>query len=268
MNILHIDCSPRRESHSRWLSSAIIEELLDVMPGARIIRRDLGAAPLPHATADFAATLSSPLTLAEPIRGSLDLAESLIAEVEAADVIVVGTPVHNLTVPSVLKAWIDQILRAGRTMMTTSAGKVGMLGDRPVFIGVASGTPFKGAGATQPDFLTPYLSEVLRSIGLKSVQFLWVEGTAFLEGATATKARKNALAELDLSRLAGLRRYSRWNGAGAVSARWSLLDGGAVEHRSVEFEVRRQAPCPEIAAQSAEGALTDFVQLLPETVKD
>lgn len=244
MNILHIDCSPRRESHSRWLSSAIIEELLDAMPGARIIRRDLGAAALPHATAEYAATLSCPLSLAEPIRGSLDLAESLIGEVEAADVIVIGTPVHNLTVPSVLKAWIDQVLRAGRTMMTTSAGKVGMLGDRPVFIGVASGTSFKGAGATQPDFLTPYLSEVLGSIGLKSLQFLWVQGTAFLEGATATKARKDALAELDLSRLDGLRRYSRWNRARALNARLSLLDRSAVKHRSVELEGRRQRTMP------------------------
>ena len=119
-----------------------------------------------------------------------------------------------------------------------------MLGDRPVFIGVASGTPFKGAGATQPDFLTPYLSEVLGSIGLKSLQFLWVEGTAFLEGATATKARENALAELDLSRLAGLRRYSRWNRARAVNARLSLLDGSAVEHRGFELEGRQQRTMP------------------------
>jgi FMN-dependent NADH-azoreductase len=209
VNILHIDCSPRRESHSRWLSAAIIEELLDVLPGAHIIRRDLGFAPLPHATPDYATTLSSPLTLAEPIRGSLDVAEAMIVEVEAADVTVIGTPVHNLTVPSVLKAWIDQVLRVGRTMMTTSAGKVGMLADRPVFIGVASGSSFKGDGATQPDFLTPYLSQVLGSIGLKSLQFLWVQGTAFLEGATAAEARENALAGLDLSGVARLRRRSR-----------------------------------------------------------
>jgi len=209
VNILHIDCSPRRESHSRWLSAAITEELIDVLPGAHIIRRDLGAAPLPHATADYAATLSSPLALADPIRGSLGLAEALIAEVEMADVIVIGTPVHNLTVPSVLKAWIDQVLRVGRTTMTTSAGKVGMLADRPVFIGVACGSPFNRDGATQPDFLTPYVAEVLGSIGLKSLQFLWVHGTAFLEGATAVEARENALAELDLSGVPPTGRWSR-----------------------------------------------------------
>ncbi len=205
MNILHIDCSPRSESHSRQLSAAIVEKLLEVAPGAHINRRDLGAAPLSHATADYATTLSSPLTLAAPVKGSLDHAEALIAEVEAADVIVIGTPVHNLTVPSVLKAWIDQVLRVGRTMMTTSAGKVGMLRDRPVYIGVASGGVFEGDRATQPDFLTPYLKDVLGSVGLKSLQFLWVQGTAFLEGAATAEARETALAELDLSVVAKAR---------------------------------------------------------------
>lgn len=64
MNILHIDCSPRAASHSRRLSAAIVERLLAVAPGATIIRRDLGMAPLPHATSDYATTLSSPATLA------------------------------------------------------------------------------------------------------------------------------------------------------------------------------------------------------------
>ena len=205
MNILHIDCSPRAESHSRQLSAAIVDKLLEVAPGARIIRRDLGAVPLPHATADYATTLSSPATLLAPLAGALDLAETLIGEVEAADVVVIGTPMHNLTIPSVLKAWIDQILRVGRTMMVTPAGKVGMLADRPVFIGIASGGVFSGERANQPDFLMPYLSEVLGSIGLKSVQFLPVQATAFLDGEAAAEARKKALAAIDLSLVAEAR---------------------------------------------------------------
>jgi FMN-dependent NADH-azoreductase len=112
---------------------------------------------------------------------------------------------HNLTVPSVLKAWIDQILRAGRTFMSTPAGKVGMLRDRPVFVGIASGGVFAGEKANQPDFLTPYLSAVLGSIGLKTLQFLPVQATAFLVGDQATLAREKALAAIDLTVLAKVR---------------------------------------------------------------
>jgi FMN-dependent NADH-azoreductase len=199
MNILHIDCSPRPESHSRYLSAAIVQKLLQVSPDTNITRRDLGADPVPHATADYATTLSTQATLAAPVKGSLDRSEALIHEVEAADVIVLGTPMHNLTVPSVLKAWIDQIVRAGRTFKSTPDGKVGMLRDRPVFIGIASGVIFSGDRANQPDFLTPYLSVVLGSIGLKTLQFLSVQATAFLDEDLATSAREKALAAIDLT---------------------------------------------------------------------
>jgi FMN-dependent NADH-azoreductase len=199
MNILHIDCSPRPDSHSRALSAAIIAKLLEITPGARINRRDFAVAPLPHALSDYATTLSSPATLAAPVSGSLDLSEMLIQEVEAADAIVIGTPLNNLTIPSVFKAWIDQILRAGRTFKSTPAGKVGMLRDRPVFIAVASGGVFRGDRANQPDFLTPYLSTVLGSIGLKTIQFLTVQATAFLDQDQATLARDKALEVIDLT---------------------------------------------------------------------
>jgi FMN-dependent NADH-azoreductase len=202
MNILHIDCSPRPESHSRQLSAAIVKKLLEVAPGASISRRDFAAAALPHAVSDYATTLSSPTTLANPLRGALDLSEALIQEVEAADVIVIGTPMHNLTVPSVLKAWIDQILRAGRTFKSTPAGKVGMLRDRPVFVGIASGGVFAGDRANQPDFLRPYLAVVLGSIGLKTLQFFPLQATAFLAGDQATLAREKALAAIDLTVIA------------------------------------------------------------------
>jgi FMN-dependent NADH-azoreductase len=210
MNILHIDVSPRQESHSRQLSAAIVEKLLEVAPGASVSRRDLGADPLPHAPADYAVALSSPATLAAPPKGALDRSEALIQEVEAADVIVIGTPMHNFTIPSVLKAWIDQILRVGRTMKSTPAGKVGMLRDRPVFIGVASGGVFSGELANQPDFLTPYLSLALNSIGLKTLQFLPLQATAFLDEDKAALAREKALAAIDLTIARELRGVDRW----------------------------------------------------------
>ncbi len=190
MHILHIDSSPRRKSHSRELSAAIVQKILEVAPGASISRRDLGFEPIPHTVADYAAALASPATLAAPPTGSLDVSEALIREVEAADVMVIGTPIYNSTIPSVLKAWIDQILRAGRSWKSTPAGKVGVLRDRPVFIGIAAGAVFTGDRANQPDFLSPYLTFALNSIGLKALQFLPVQATAFLSEDEAALARK------------------------------------------------------------------------------
>lgn len=199
MNILHIDCSPRADSHSRQLSLAIVKKLLELAPEANISRRDLAASPPPHASSEYATALSSPVTLADPPKGSLDVSEGFIQEVEAADVIVIGTPMNNLTVPSVLKAWIDQIMRAGRTFKSTPAGKVGMLRDRPVFVGIASGAVFSGDRANQPDFLSPYLTVVLGSVGLKTLQFLSVQATAFLDRDQAVTARHKALASIDFA---------------------------------------------------------------------
>jgi FMN-dependent NADH-azoreductase len=204
MNILHIDCSPRPESHSRALSAAIVERLVEGAPGASISRRDLAFHPVPHPWPDYATALSSPATLAAPPPRSLDVSEFLIQEVEAADVIVIGTPMNNLTVPSVLKAWIDQVLRAGRTFTSTPAGKVGMLQDRPVFVGIASGGTFASDRANQPDFLRPYLSAVLGSTGLKTLHFLAVQATAFLDPEQAVAAREQALSTIDFKRFAGV----------------------------------------------------------------
>lgn len=205
MNILHIDSSPRQESHSRQLSTAIVKKLLEVAPGASITRRDLGAAPLPHTPALYAAALASPAMLAAPPKGSLDVSEKLIREMEAADVIVIGTPMYNFTIPSTLKAWIDQILRVDRTMKSTPTGKVGMMRDRPVFIGVASGGVFTGERANQPDFVTPYLTLTLNSIGLRTLQFLPLQASAFLDQNRASVARKNALATIDMAVMEDLR---------------------------------------------------------------
>jgi FMN-dependent NADH-azoreductase len=199
MNILHIDSSPRPESHSRQLSAAVVERLLTILPGAHISRRDLGYEPIPHAGAAYAAALATPASLAAAGRSadSVLLAEQLIEEVERADVVVIGTPMNNFTVPSVLKAWIDQILRVGRTMKSTPAGKVGMLEDRPVFVGIASGGVFAGERANQPDFLTPYLTAVLACIGFKTVHYLPLQATAFIDEARAAELRRSLIATVE-----------------------------------------------------------------------
>lgn len=204
ITILHIDCSPRVASHSRQLSNAMLDQLLDAYPGATVLRRDLGLEPIPHTDGPYAAALASPAALATGIaNGDVQLSEWLIHEVEAADVLVIGTPMNNFTLPSVFKAWIDQLLRVGRTIgMSASGEKIGLLRDRPVYIGIASGGTFSGAQARQPDFLTPYLAAAFGCIGLSSLQFLSLQGTAFLDDAQLAANQEGLLAAMDLDLVA------------------------------------------------------------------
>jgi len=206
-NILHVDCSPRVESYSRQLSSAMLDKLLTEYPGATVLRRDLGLEPIPHTDGPYAAALATPGALEAGIaRGDVQLSEWLIQEIEAADVLVIGTPMNNFTLPSVFKAWIDQLLRVGRTIGISSTGeKIGLLRDRPVYIGIASGGSFSGEQARQPDFLTPYLAAAFGCIGLTSLQFLPLQGTAFLDGAQLAANQEGLLAAMDLEMAAAVR---------------------------------------------------------------
>jgi len=203
MNILHIDCSPRIESHSRALSSAMVKLLLARHPHATVLRRDLGLEPLAHPDGRYAAALATPGAMAAGIaNGDVQLSEWLIQEVEAADVLVIGTPMNNFTLPSVFKAWIDQLLRVGRSIgMSASGEKIGLLKDKPVYIGIASGGVFSGPEARQPDFLTPYLTTAFGCIGLTSLQFLPLQATAFLDPAQLEANRETVLATMDLARV-------------------------------------------------------------------
>ncbi len=204
MNILHIDCSARETSYSRKLSAAIVGRIAAIDPGASIVRRDLGRHPIPHPQANYAAALASPRVLAgETHDDALLLSEQLIGEIEDADVLVIGTPMNNFTVPSVFKAWIDQVLRIGRTIGRGPAGeKIGLLRDRPVYVGIASGGVFHGEGARQPDFLIPYLQAAFGCIGLSSLQFLPLQATAFLDAEQLAAGQQQLLATLDLSMVA------------------------------------------------------------------
>lgn len=199
MKILHIDCSPRPESYSRALSAGIVDRILEANPNAFVTRRDLGRHPIPHTPEEYARVLSSPAALAQGMGGeAMTLSEELIGELEAADVVVIGTPMNNFTVPSVLKAWIDQILRYERTFTSDGPGvKVGLLSDRPVYIAVASGGVFAGERANQPDFLRPYLKAALGCIGLESLYFLPLQATAFLPPEAIAEAFDDLLATFD-----------------------------------------------------------------------
>ena len=176
-NILHVACSPRgRTAESYKLSQKIIDFVVRDTPLVTVVERRVGDGSLPHIDANYALTQHS-ATAEIPQEGSVAQSDLLIRELEAADVLVISTPMHNLGVPSTLKAWIDHVVRARRTFDMGPEGKVGLLQDRPVYIAIASGGVFSGERARQPDFLTEYLQTVLAQIGLHDVTFFSVEGT-------------------------------------------------------------------------------------------
>jgi FMN-dependent NADH-azoreductase len=180
MKILHITCSPRGQaSESYGISQKIIGFLLKSEPTAMLVNRVIGGGAISHIDESYATALGSTQQPSAELSqgGSMSQSEELIQELESSDFVVIGTPMHNFTVPSALKAWIDHIVRVRRTFNVTMEGKVGTLRDRPVFVAVSSGGRYSGERARQPDFLTPYLKAILGTIGLHDLTFFSVQGT-------------------------------------------------------------------------------------------
>lgn len=207
MSILRLTCSPRgRDSESHRLSQRIVDALArsDAERGRDVVEIDANL--LPHVDAEYARALGSPTDPDSDPRGSLHQSDRLIQALADADYVVIATPMHNYTVPSALKVWIDHVVRVRSTFSVTREGKVGVLADRPVFVAVASGGLFSGSDARQPDFLTPYLKVALATIGLKRLTFFSVEGTA-MGGQALEAARARARADI-AEHFAGDRRHS------------------------------------------------------------
>ncbi|MTJ83306.1 MAG: FMN-dependent NADH-azoreductase [Telmatospirillum sp.] len=173
--VLHVAASPRGASSvSRRIAAGMIEEIEALSGGLRVVLRDLAASPPPHPSAGFvAASLTPPDRRDDRAELDLRLSDHLIGELEDARAVVISTPMHNFTVPSALKAWIDLVVRPGRTFGFGPDGKRGLLADRPVRVIVACGGRFGDNG--QPDFLEPYLRHVLGTMGLRDIGFLRLE---------------------------------------------------------------------------------------------
>jgi FMN-dependent NADH-azoreductase len=189
MKILHVSCSPRGSaSESHRLSLKIVQHLLLKHPSAQVIRRHLSDEAISHIDEDFAISMHSRSDRSQ--EGSAARSNALIRELDGSDIVVIGTPMHNFTVPSALKVWIDHVMRVRRTFNVTPQGKVGTLRDRPVFVAIASGGRFSGDHARQPDFLTPYLKAVFGIIGLHNLTFFSIQGTVLSEEVVAEARNK------------------------------------------------------------------------------
>lgn len=186
--LLHLSASPSgAASHSRKTGQALVCGLQEG-GGLHVIERDLARFPPPYPDQAFVgASLKAQADRNAADLAALSLSETLITEVETADLVVIDTPMHNFTVPSVLKTWVDYVLRPGRTFRSTATGKVGLLRDRPSFIIIACGGPFSDPTVGQMDFLSPYLCYVLAAAGIHDVSTLRMEnlrrGTAAVEEA-------------------------------------------------------------------------------------
>lgn len=170
--ILQILVSPRPSSFSRRIARDVTARLVALHPRAEVIERDLAANPPPHPDVDLYEAILTPTV--DGSNSRFALSEQLIGELEAADFVVIGTPMNNFAVPSTLKSWIDHIVRIRRSFRSTPEGKIGLLHDVPVFVVTAHGGPM--SGGYQPDFMTSYLRVIFETIGMPRVEFLCLDG--------------------------------------------------------------------------------------------
>lgn len=161
------------------------KEVLESRRHLKVITRDLSQGGFGQITADYADAI---LSRAEPAAPAFAASETLIRELEETDALVIATPMHNYTVPATLKLWIDLVLRAGRSFGFRDGRKIGLLADRPTLILVSSGGLVR-AGAMQPDHLTGYLKDVLATVGITDLRFVYLEALARPDMAEQTLAR-------------------------------------------------------------------------------
>ncbi len=188
MNILHIDSSPRGErSHSRQLTHAFVEELKATQPNVSVVYRDLGHDPVPPVDEKWiAAAFSDSATHSPELQQGIALSNQLVDELLAADIIVIGAPMHNFSISSTLKAYIDQIVRAGRTF--NPATFQGLVTGKKLFVLTARGNGGYGPGEPMEamNFQEPYLKTVFGYIGITDVTFVNDEKTTELPHSLET----------------------------------------------------------------------------------
>jgi FMN-dependent NADH-azoreductase len=180
MNILQINSSARAEgSHSTQLANTIVQRVVAASPqGAKtkVTVRDLGRTPHPELNEAALQALFTPAEQRTPEQAArVALDDALIAELQAADVVVLGVPMYNFGVPAALKNWIDAISRAKVTFQYTANGPEGLLKGKNVYVALTRGGQYRN---TPSDTQVPYLQTVLAFLGMTDVQFVYAEGLA------------------------------------------------------------------------------------------
>jgi FMN-dependent NADH-azoreductase len=197
MKLLRIDSSARRNSISRQLTDRFVATWKLEHPDGEVIERDLAKTHLPHITDEWMlAAYADPATLTPAQRETLAVSDALVDELLAADIVVIGAPMYNLTVSAPLKAWIDQIVRAGRTVLWGPNGAQGVLQGKKVVVLTSRGGSFRpGSPTAQYDHQEPYLRHILGFIGLTDVAFIHAENQK--PGDLAEPSRMAAFAAIE-----------------------------------------------------------------------
>lgn len=193
LRILEINAAARYDgSISRKLAADLSNALADRFGNADVKRRDL-AKGLPFIDEEWVTANSTPEEeRSEHHRKILAYSDELVAELQDADVLVIGAPIYNFSVPAVLKAWIDMVARARLTFRYTETGPKGLLTGKKAYVVVPSGGVPVGS---EMDFATPYLRHVLAFIGITEVEFVGAQG-ADRDGGQALDAARAYIAEL------------------------------------------------------------------------
>ncbi|HZG07548.1 MAG TPA: FMN-dependent NADH-azoreductase [Allosphingosinicella sp.] len=178
------------QSVSRKLVDQLVAGLSARAGGADIVRRDIGAEPIPHLTADTVFAIRSNEASTDAGREALALSDRLIAELRDADVLVIGAPMYNFGIPSTLKAWFDHVLRARITFRYTEKGPEGLVtGKKAIVVESRAGLYSEGPQAAM-DSQEPHLRTLLAFMGIENVAFVRAERLAFgPEAAEASLAQ-------------------------------------------------------------------------------
>ena len=193
MTILHIDSSPRfGESVSRQLTQAVVDRLTNLHLGARVIRRDVVAEPLPYADHEMiTAYYTPPADLTDAQRAAVALSDTIVAEIREADVVVIGSPIWNFGVPASLKSWFDLVARVGLTFQYGENGPAGLLEGKKAYLAIASGgTPV----GSDYDHTTPHLKTFLGFLGIGDVEVVAADGIMGQGGEEKVAAAKREAA--------------------------------------------------------------------------
>jgi FMN-dependent NADH-azoreductase len=195
MNILQINSSARREgSQSTLLADSIVDRIRAVEPDATLTVRDLASTPHLELDAHALEALFTAPAERSPVQAArVARDDALIAEIQAADVVVLGVPMYNFGVSAQLKNWIDAISRAQVTFRYTANGPEGLLKGKKVYVALTRGGKYRN---TPADTQVPYLNTVLGFLGMTDVQFVYAEGLAMGVEA-ANEAMASAQAQIE-----------------------------------------------------------------------